>query len=486
MAKNNLLVKKLRRYSADRLALGLIGAFTIVYLAFLGLSYRKFGFPVLDLGLFNRHMWGLVRFDFGVNPLKGWNLLGDHAHFFLVLLAPLYFFWQRPEFLLLVQAVTITLSGWPIYLIAKHYFKNPTLSALWLVPYFAYFGFWSALAYPFHDAPVAVLPIAWVLYFLLVNKNDKYLLLWLGGLLLIREDMPLVAIMVGLYMILIERKRRLGGLVVLVSSLYFWWVTRWWLPFASRGVIYPYEDTVFGHSLLDAFRAIIFQPVAFARDIFVPLDKTKSIIFMLASFGGFGLIGLEILVLLTPLWLGRFLSTQYWRWFTTQHYSASQAPILIIASVIGLIRLYKFITQSTKHKIKLDNFVFGGLIVAMIGTAFVYARTKDIYIAHLLRADFYTLSASEQSANEAIKMVPTRASVGVQSAFPQLSSRQNVYNLPLDLSKNKPDYLIMSDQFDQWPWQGCEIYQYKASAINKFGYRLIYDKNGVWLLQSGK
>lgn len=486
MAKHNRLAKKLHKYSADRLALGLIGAFTVIYVVFLLLTYRKFGFPVLDLGLFNRHMWSLVHFDFGANPLKGWNLLGDHAHFFLILLAPLYYFWQKPEFLLIVQAVTITLSAWPIYLIAKHYFKNSTASALWLVPYFTFFGFWSALAYPFHDAPVAVLPIAWMLYFLLVDKNDKYLLLWLGGLLLIREDMSLVAIMVGLYLIIIERKRRLGSLVVLASSLYFWWVTRWWLPFASRGVSYPYEDTAFGHSLLDAFKAMIFQPTAFVKNIFSPLDKTKSIAFMLASFGGFGLIGLEVLVLLTPLWLGRFLSTQSWRWSVVQHYSASQAPILIVASIIGLVRLYKFVTQYTGRKISLNTFVFGGLVVALVGTAIVYTQTKDHHATRLLRADFYTLSASERSATDAVKLVPARASVGVQSAFPQLSTRQNVYNLPLDLTKIRPDYLIMSDRFDQWPWRGDAIYQYRARAENEFGYQTIYDKNGVWLLKSDK
>ena len=471
---------------ANTFAYLLVSVFGIVYMIFLYFSYRKFMFPVLDLGLFNRHMWSLVHFDFGPNPLKGWNLLGDHAHFFLVLLAPLYWLYQSPVFLLFIQALAIVLSAWPIYLVAKHYLKNKTVAALWLVPYFTYFGFWSALAYPFHDSPVAVLPIAWALYFLLVTKNDKHLLMILAALLLVREDMPLVAIMIGLYLIIIDRKYKLGSLVVVVASLYFWWVTRYWLPFASRGVSYPYEDTVFGASMLDAIKAAFLQPKEFVKNIFLPIDKTKSIVFMLGSFGGLAIIGIEILLLLSPMWLGRFLSTQPWRWSVVQHYSASQAPILIVASILGLSRLSKFIAQSVKIKINKVIIVYIGLLLALMGTGLVYSRLREHYAGRLLRPTFYGLDQYEKSAHEAIQLVPEGASVGVQSAFPQLTSREKVYNAPLDVSKLKPDYIILSDKFDQWPFTGDQIYRFRDSAISDYGYRYKYNKNNVWLLEKSE
>ena len=72
---------------------GIAGFFLLVYLVFSYFSYRKLMFPMLDLGLFNRHMWGMVRGDFGPNTLKlptELNLLGDHSHFILLLLTPFY------------------------------------------------------------------------------------------------------------------------------------------------------------------------------------------------------------------------------------------------------------------------------------------------------------------------------------------------------------------------------------------------------------
>ena len=165
--------------------------------------------------------------------------------------------------------------------------------------------------------------------------------------------------------------------------------------------------------MLDAIKAAFLQPKEFVKNIFLPIDKTKSIVFMLGSFGGLAIIGIEILLLLSPLWLGRFLSTQPWRWSVVQHYSASQAPILIVASILGLSRLSKFIAQSLKIKINKVIIVYIGLLLALVGTGLVYSRLREHYAGRLLRPTFYGLDQYEKSAHEAIQLVPEGASVGV-------------------------------------------------------------------------
>ena len=353
-SKAKILFSKL---SENRLAWIIIAFFTIAYLVFELVSYHNFRFPVLDLGLYNRHFWGMSNFDFGANPLKGYNLLGDHSHFVLLLLVPFYAIFRDPQTLLVIQTLAITLSGYPIYLIAKKYFVDKTVAALWLLPYFFFLGFSSALDYPFHVSPLAVLPMAWAFYYL-IEKNYKPLFVSLALLLFIKEDMPLVVIMFALYMIFFYRRYLWGTITLLLSGIYFVFVTKYWLPHISQ-IVYYYSDAgELGANWNEVFLNAVKNPALLIHNLFLPSIKYQSMIYLLASFGGFSLAAPEIIIFLSPIWLGRFLNTQPWRWTLTQHYSANQAPILIVAAIIGVYRISMWLKPKVKpslfHKIALS------------------------------------------------------------------------------------------------------------------------------------
>src|SRR5262249_30439654 len=78
-----------RSYLQNRTVYWIFAIFVIISFTFQCLSLRQYSQYVYDLGMWNRHFWSLVHFDFGPNPLKGFNLLGDHAHFLLIALAPI-------------------------------------------------------------------------------------------------------------------------------------------------------------------------------------------------------------------------------------------------------------------------------------------------------------------------------------------------------------------------------------------------------------
>jgi uncharacterized membrane protein len=455
-----------------------IGAFTY-YLLYSLLLYRKFQFPMLDLGMFNRHMYGLLHYGLDVNPLKGYNLLGDHAHFFLLPLVPLYFFWQNPTFLLFIEALYIVLSGWPIYLIAKKYSPNTSAAAFWLLPYFVFFGFWSALAYPFHDSAVVVLPLAWALYFLLVSKNYRYLCITLVLLMLFREDMPLVALMVGIYLIVIEREYWLGAGISLAGTVYFFWVTKVWLPIHGPSN-YGYEKTQFGNSIVDIAKATFTKPLQVLQSLVSPNQKLKSMIAMLLSFGGFSIFALEILILLLPLWLGRFLSTEAWRWGALEHYSASQAPILAAASIIGLYRLIQYLHQRFGYE-KMQMFTLAIIITTALALGINIVQHQKAIIKPLA-LQFYQLTPAEQSGHTALQIVPSQASVGAQSGFSQLSSRKEIYNLPLPEGV-LPEYIILSPKLEKWPFADSTAVLEYETKLETQGYQPIFVQNDVMVLK---
>lgn len=442
------------------------------------LLYRKLQIPMLDLGLFNRHMYGLVHSGLSINPLKGYNLLGDHAHFFLLPLVPLYYLWQAPGFLLTLQTLCIVLSGWPIYLIAKHYSSKPQLAAFWLLPYFLFFGFFSALVYSFHDSAAAVLPLAWVLYFLLVSKNYRHLCIGLATLLLFREDMPLVALMVAIYLIIVERKYWLGVAIGFVSALYFAAITKLWLPLF--GPSYGYEKTNFGTGIQDVVKAAFLQPLGVVKAFFLPSEKLQNMLAMLLSFGGFSVFALEIIILLLPLWLGRFLSVETWRWGSFEHYSASQAPILAAASIIGLYRLIQFlhknygVNKELVYKIAISSTILLAFSINLI--MHQYAVLKPLSLR------FYKLTPTEQSARTAVQLIPKNTSVGASSAFAMLSSRAEIYNLPLPEGAH-PEYIIISSNLEKWPFSSKQEVDEYISILTNNGYIVVFSENDVVILK---
>ena len=81
-------------------------------------------------------------------------------------------------------------------------------------------------------------------------------------------------------------------------------------------------------------------------------------------------------------------------------------------------------------------------------------------------------------------LIPEDASVGVQSAFPQLTSRKEVYNMPAAFPKNQPEYVILSTNFDYWPFASPEaIIDFSVLLTADYNYRKIFDDNGVILLR---
>ena len=474
-----------KAFLGNRLAWLIIIASTAVFIGYELLGYSHFLWTVLDLGLFNRHLWALAHFQLSQNPLKGAdglpgiNLLADHAHFILLALVPFYWLRSSPVILLLVQALALGLSGIPIYLIAKEYIDSPNIAAAWLVPYFLYFGFWAMLGYPFHEIALAVLILPWALYFLIQERNLP-LVISLMLLMLVKEDMPLVVIMFGLYLLIIKRSWRLGSFLLVIGTAYFMFLMNYWFPVMNHG-IYPYAQNALGHGFKDTIIAMVVHPVTFIKALFLPIDKSKTMILMLLTFGGIlPLLGTEFFALVAPLWLDRFLSVQAWRWLPIEHYSADQGPILVVAAIIGAHRLSALL----KPKIKPSLAMIGCIVLSTLGAAAAHTKAKPHYIAHLLRPSFYTFSSSDQVAQQAINMVPSTASVGVQSAFPQLTSRANVYNLPMDLSITAPRYLLLATPYDRWPFNTQQdVLDFVNSAETKYGYRALISHDGVYLLK---
>lgn len=82
-------------------------------------KYQTFQMNGIDLAYFNQVFWNTVGgrpFGLSIHPHLS---LGDHAEFFILILAPFYALLPRPETLLVLQSLALTLSAWPAHRITS-------------------------------------------------------------------------------------------------------------------------------------------------------------------------------------------------------------------------------------------------------------------------------------------------------------------------------------------------------------------------------
>ena len=113
-----------------------IALYFIVFSLICVWKYYQFGYNGLDLAIYNQVFFNSAHgnlFGFTIHPQ---SYLGDHFELFLIALLPIYYFFQHPLALLILQTLVLALSAWPLYLIAKNVLAKPWplfIAFLWLL-----------------------------------------------------------------------------------------------------------------------------------------------------------------------------------------------------------------------------------------------------------------------------------------------------------------------------------------------------------------
>ncbi|MDQ1692294.1 MAG: hypothetical protein QOD87_2402, partial [Pseudonocardiales bacterium] len=97
-----------------------VSAFGVYALTAL-LRHRQFGTAGYDLGIFDQAIRRYAHFQAPIVALKGpgYNIFGDHFHPIIALAAPIYWVWDDPRALLVLQAALIAASIPVVYRFAR-------------------------------------------------------------------------------------------------------------------------------------------------------------------------------------------------------------------------------------------------------------------------------------------------------------------------------------------------------------------------------
>jgi uncharacterized membrane protein len=385
------------------------------------LRFSRFDSAGYDLGIFDQVVRQYSHFAPPYSEVKGlnFNIMGDHFHPILALLAPFYWAWDDPRMLGVAMALLIAASVFPVYLFAR------TRLGHW--PAFtiaAGYAFWwpiqGLVAFDFHEIAVGVPLIAWIIYALDRKRYAVVSVLCLA-LLGVREDMGFMVMAVAL-IVLLRRRWKLAIVLFITGAVVYQVVTGRIIPhFNSSGDFSYWDYTGLGPTMAAAVLFILAHPLRTFGMLFN--DNAKVLLWgWLFIPVGFLPLGSAYALLVAPILLSRLLSDRSGTWSTAFQYNAILAPILVMAAVDVLGRVLR------RFPGRLSVLRIGAPAVFAAGAAAGIAFAPNVFPLHnLLTGQAWAYSTHMAAQQKIVNMIPSGVCVEADDRLvPHLTNRTTV------------------------------------------------------------
>ncbi|MFI1013884.1 DUF2079 domain-containing protein [Streptomyces sp. NPDC020965] len=443
-----------------------------------------------DLGIFEQAVRAYAELRAPVVPLRGedFNLLGDHFHPALAVLAPLYRLWPSPLCLLTAQSALLALAVVPLAGWARTALGRRAAHAV-AAGYGLSWGIASAAAFDFHEVALAV-PLLSCAAVALGRRRRGAAVAWAAPLVLIKEDLGLTLAVVGC-LVAWQGGRRLGPITAAAGLLASAIEIKLLLPAFN-----PAGGYAHGGNLAEDAHTSLLTTIAFAPlDALRPDIKAMTLILVFAPSALLALRSpLALLVVPTLVW--RMLSQNAFHWGTSFHYSAVLMPV-VFAGLIDSIRRWR----ADDHPLGARQ-VRASLSTVLAVTAVLL---PSFPLAQLAQRATWRSTPHAEAARALLARIPDGASVAASNRLvPQLTSRCEVVlfpTFPVDsrlydydrkqLPRPTADWIVHDGRAPEawpyrtghWPYpperQAAEL----DAARRSYGYRLVAARDGITLLR---
>jgi uncharacterized membrane protein len=401
------------------LALGLtLATFVVAFVAATWTVHDRFGTYGFDLGLYDQATWLLSRGRAPFVTVRGLDLLGQHAAYILVLVAPLYRLWADPRLLLLLQVLFLALPAVVLYRLGGRHLGHPAAGLAVAVAYLAYPGVQWAISWQFHPEAIAAGLLA--LAVLAADRRRwRAMALWLALAALCGEELGLVVAGFGLLLV-VGGHRRVGWRTAGAGLAWFLAATYVLLPLHAGRVTRLFE-TDYGIAGTGPWALVRALPTMAGHALQTGMAN-DGLFYLLLVF--LPLLGLP---LLAPRWLLPVAAPLLLNLAAVQpehhqlrfHYLATAAPLLAAGAVAGLAAV-----RSTRRPLLAPLLV---LLVVVAGfTSWRYGPAPWAHDPVAVPA-----GPADQARRQALALVAVGAPVSAQyNLVPHLGHRVEVYEFP--------------------------------------------------------
>ena len=450
----------LERWRRVRLPLFSVSALFAVYAALAVRRHLTFHTAGWDLGIFEQAIRNYAAFRAPVAVLKGpgYNLLGDHFHPILVVLAPFYSLFPSPITLLVAQAFLFALAAWPLVASARRRLGSRVAVAIGVI-YGLSFGIASAVGFDFHEIAFAVPLIAFSLS-ALGEGRLRAAAAWAAPLVLVKEDLGLTVAVIGI-LIAVAGRRRLGLLLAsfgLGASIIEVAVL---LPLINSAGGYSYWAKLAGHPLL--------------TELFTGTGEKLVTLLLTFAISGFIALRSPLAIVAVPTLIWRFTSHDANYWGTDYHYSAVLMPIVAAAMIDGLVR-----ARASRSPLlaRLPAWAVA------VGIAVSVALVPFFPLSQMATAALWQPNPHAAAVEKALSLVPDNVTVSASdNLVPQLTSRDTVTLFGLrPLARVRPEWIIV----DPWSTRHFVVSSSREHRdllrAEHSGYHVVLRQDGIVLL----
>ncbi|MFF3453358.1 DUF2079 domain-containing protein [Streptomyces sp. NPDC002730] len=443
-----------------------------------------------DLGIFEQAVRAYSQLRPPIVPLRGdhFNLLGDHFHPALAVLAPLYRLWPSAFCLLLAQSALLALAVVPPARWALRELGRRSAHVV-AVGYGLSWGIASAAAFDFHEVVLAVPLLSFALE-ALGRRRWGPAVAWAAPLVLIKEDLGFTLATLGCY-VAWKGPRRLGVVTAAAGLLASAVEIKLLLPAFN-----PAGQYAHGGNLTEGAHSSLLSTIAF-----VPLDALRPDIkamTVILVFAPSALLALRspLAILAVPTLTWRMLSRIGFHWGTSFHYSAVLMPIVFVG-LIDTLRQWR----GADHPLAARH-VRASLITVL---AVTLVMLPSFPLAQLAQRATWRSTPHIEAARSLLARIPDGATVAASNRLvPQLTSRCEVVlfpTFPVDarlyeydrtrLPRPTAEWIIHDSRAPEawpypsghWPYPPEQQAAELDAAQHKYGYERIAQRDGVTLLR---
>lgn len=327
----------------SRLPSSLVWAIAIaatIFFACSSLRHALFQSTAFDLGIFDQAIYLLSQNQTPFSSLMGIHILGDHAAVIYYPLALLYKIYPDVHWLLLVQAVALSLGAWPSWSLARLAGLNQEESRAIALIYLLYPVVFNINLFDFHPEVIALPALLAAILAARLNK-----LVWFCTAILLvlscKAVLSITVAAIGLWLFVCDKKQRFGAIALLLGVAWFLIASQKIIPYFSGSEVagvgrYSY----LGKSVLEIIINLILKPQLVLGKI-LSFDTFKylfvltlPVIWLLLPFSRkINLKYLTALIPAIPTLIINILSDLPFQRSLAYQYSVPIVPFLILAII---------------------------------------------------------------------------------------------------------------------------------------------------------
>ena len=399
--------------------------------------FRKRGFltSINDLANFDQAIWGTIHGNLLLNS-DVFNMLTSRlaVHFdpIQLIFVPFYLLYPNATWLTAVQALALSITAWPIYILTSRTFESEKLGLIWALIFLVNPFLLNAAAWDFHPITLAV-PFVALGFIALESRNYKLMLLCALVILLCKEHLGIMIIGFGILWWLATRLKIPGSALVLLGATHFYLILQVIMPaFSPTGQHVMFSEDLgqlsryawLGDSFGDIFKTVITQPFYVLQTVLVRMGGLGYLFLLLLPFLFFPLLGPVFLLPGMADLAANMLSVNLMPRSPIAYHSITLIPVLIIAAMHGIRKVTKWQKRYSVKEVSV-LLLLASLLMGYIFAPFPLPGAKNVWAP----ASFVSLP--DPRVQEVRSLVGKEASLSVQANVgAHFSQRMEIYRYP--------------------------------------------------------